>query len=188
MNGYTWRKNEHVSVTKRDKTRRTILDRFSCDNPLIGWERGAICSNQSNRSKVKRNAVTKFANRPLPSSKKPHCQNEARCTTFLVKMSFICMRMKNDFHIKGWAPTLVLKQRPGRTRKWSIDNAFCYRHQSFPTDWLAPWHYLKFSFPPAIRVFSFDQDQLSRWEWELICCHCVVRRRHGSNFWKERKP
>ena len=25
-------------------------------------------------------------NRPLPSSKKPHFQNEARCTTFLVKM------------------------------------------------------------------------------------------------------
>ena len=32
-------------------------------------------------------------------------------------MSFICMRIKNDFHIKGWAPTLVLKERPGRTRK-----------------------------------------------------------------------
>ena len=33
-------------------------------------------------------------NRPLPSSKNPHFQNEARCTTFLVKMSFISMRMK----------------------------------------------------------------------------------------------
>ena len=59
-------------------------------------------------------------NRPLPSSKNPRFQNEARCTTFLVKMSFICMRMKNDFHIKGRAPTLVLKQRPGGTRKWPI--------------------------------------------------------------------
>ena len=59
-------------------------------------------------------------NRPLPSSKNPHFQNKARSTTFLVKMSFICMRMKNDFHIKGWAPTLVLKQRPGGTRKWPI--------------------------------------------------------------------
>ena len=59
-------------------------------------------------------------NRPLPSSKNPHFQNEARCKTFLVKMSFICMRMKNDFHIKGRAPTLVLKQRPGGTRKWPI--------------------------------------------------------------------
>ena len=51
-------------------------------------------------------------NGPHPSSKNPHFQNEARCTTFLVKISFICMRMKNDFHIKDWAPTLALKQRP----------------------------------------------------------------------------
>ena len=57
--------------------------------------------------------TTSDYNRPLPSSKNPHFQNEARCTTFLVKMSFICMRMKNDFHIKGRAPTLVLKQRSG---------------------------------------------------------------------------
>ena len=61
-----------------------------------------------------------YSNRPLPSSKNPHFQNEARCTTFLVKMSFICMRMKNDFHIKGWAPALVLKQRPGGTQKWPV--------------------------------------------------------------------
>ena len=40
-----------------------------------------------------------MASRPLPSSINPHFQNEARCTTFRVKMSFICMRMKNDFHI-----------------------------------------------------------------------------------------
>ena len=35
-------------------------------------------------------------------------------------MSFICMGMKNYFHIKGWAVNLVLIQRHGRTRKWSI--------------------------------------------------------------------
>ena len=40
-------------------------------------------------------------------------------------MSFICVRMKNDFHIKGWAPTLVLKQRPGGTRKWPIGFGLC---------------------------------------------------------------
>ena len=50
----------------------------------------------------------------------PHLQNEAKCTTFLVKMSLICMRMKNHFHIKGWALNLVLIQRPGGTRKWPI--------------------------------------------------------------------
>ena len=59
-------------------------------------------------------------NRWLPDSKNTHFQNEAKCTTFLVKMSFICMRLKDDFHIKGWALNLVLKQRPGGTRKWPI--------------------------------------------------------------------
>ena len=40
-------------------------------------------------------------NRPFPSSPEPLYQNEVRCSTFLVEMSFICMRMKNHFHIKG---------------------------------------------------------------------------------------
>ena len=37
----------------------------------------------------------------LLSSRNPHFQSEAKCTTFLVKMSLICMRMKNHLHIKG---------------------------------------------------------------------------------------
>ena len=49
--------------------------------------------------------------------KNPHFQNEARCPTFLV---FICMRIKNHFHIKGEVFNLVLIQRPGGTRKWPI--------------------------------------------------------------------
>ena len=60
--------------------------------------------------------------------KNHHFQNEAKCTTFLAKMSFICMRMKNDFHIKGWALNLVLKQRPGGTRKWPIAVPLRYLH------------------------------------------------------------
>jgi len=40
----------------------------------------------------------KLVNRPLPSSKNPHFQNEARCTTFLVKMSFICMTITNHLY------------------------------------------------------------------------------------------
>ena len=71
-------------------------------------------SFSDNRSKKRE------TNRPLPSSINLHFQNEAKCTTFLVKMSFICMRIKNHFHIKGWAPNLVLIQRPGGTRKWPI--------------------------------------------------------------------
>ena len=42
-----------------------------------------------------------MSNGPLLSSENPHFQNEAKCTSFLVKMSFIYMRMKNYFHING---------------------------------------------------------------------------------------
>ena len=50
-------------------------------------------------------------------------------TTFLVKMIFICKRMKTHSHIKGWALNLVLIQRPGVTRKWS--SAWWVKHQSW---------------------------------------------------------
>ena len=42
-------------------------------------------------------------NRPLLSDvpKNFTFKKEAKCTTFLVDMSFICMRMKNHFHIIG---------------------------------------------------------------------------------------
>ena len=53
------------------------------------------------------------------SSKNPHFQNEAKCTTFLVKISFICMRI-NHFHINAFALSLALKQRLRGTRKRPI--------------------------------------------------------------------
>ena len=60
-------------------------------------------------------------NRPLLRSKNPHFQIEAKCITFLVTMSFICMRMKNHFYIKGWALNIVLIElRHTGTRKWPI--------------------------------------------------------------------
>ena len=59
-----------------------------------------------------------FRNRHLPGSKTPHCQNKAKCTTRLGKMSFIYMRLKIYSHIKGWTLSLVLIQSPGGTRKW----------------------------------------------------------------------
>ena len=54
----------------------------------------------------------------LPSSKNPHFQNKIKFKTFLVKISLICMRMKNHFRIKGIALNLVLIQRPWETLKW----------------------------------------------------------------------
>ena len=56
----------------------------------------------------------------FPSSKKSHFQNEAKCETFVVKMSFISMTIKNHFHINGFALNLALKVRLFGTRKWPI--------------------------------------------------------------------
>ena len=41
--------------------------------------------------------------RPFPYSKNSHSQNEAKSKTFLVKTSFICMRIKSHFVITGCA-------------------------------------------------------------------------------------
>ena len=59
-------------------------------------------------------------NTPFPSSKKSHFQNEARCETFVVKMSFICIIIKTHFHVNGFALSLALKVRFFGTRKWPI--------------------------------------------------------------------
>ena len=64
--------------------------------------------------------ILKHYNRPFPSSKKSHFQNEAKCETFVVKMSFICIIIKNHFHINGFALSLALKVRFFGTRKWPI--------------------------------------------------------------------
>ena len=113
---------------------------------LFAWERKIMSISKAEPLTVKGSEArgnSEMTNRPLPNSKNPHFQNEPRCTTFLAKMSFICMRMKNDFHIKGWAPTLVLKQRPRGIRKWSIGLQSTINHFARDTGLvlcrIAPW-------------------------------------------------
>ena len=71
--------------------------------------------------------ISGVVNRPFPSSKKSHFQNEAKCETFVVKMSFICIIIENHFHINGFALSLILKVRFFGTRKWPIDPFFDMR-------------------------------------------------------------
>ena len=47
-------------------------------------------------------------NRPFPSSKMFHFQNEAKCETFVVEMSFNYDANKIHFHNKGFALSLIL--------------------------------------------------------------------------------
>ena len=116
--------HDRTSIHKTEA--KTLLVAFPRVRNLIG--------RRSNWGELNRPFI-KQKNRPLPSTKNPYFQNEARCTTFFVKMSFICMRMKKDFHIKGWTPTLVLKQRPGGTRKWPIPgNLYLFLRNSLPNE------------------------------------------------------
>ena len=48
--------------------------------------------------------------RPFPSSTNRHFQNEAKCKHFVVKMSFICVRIKTNFHINSFALYLAWKK------------------------------------------------------------------------------
>ena len=65
-------------------------------------------------SKFSTPSPTNHYNRPFPSSKNSHFQNEAKCKTFLVtKISF--SGEKNHF-----ALSLALKQRLRTTLKWPI--------------------------------------------------------------------
>ena len=41
-------------------------------------------------------------NTPFPNSKNHHFQNEAKCKSFVMVMSFISLRIKNPFHINGF--------------------------------------------------------------------------------------
>ena len=47
-------------------------------------------------------------------------QNEVRCSAFDIEISFHCHVNKTHFHKKGCAPSLILKVRVFRTRKWPI--------------------------------------------------------------------
>ena len=82
-------------------------------------------------------------------------------------MSFICMSMKNDFHIKGWAPTLVLKQRPGGTRKWPID-CECSLSYTTSSSYNHFFEFLRWSLTRAPTVFhSGRQARSSLFEYAV---------------------
>ena len=59
-------------------------------------------------------------NRPIPSSKTSLVKTRLSTKTFLVKMNFNCMRIKNYFYINSFALSLALRQRLGANRKWPI--------------------------------------------------------------------
>ena len=50
----------------------------------------------------------------FPSSKKPHFQNEAKCKTIFMTMSFTYLKIKNCFHSNGFAVDFSLNRGLGK--------------------------------------------------------------------------
>ena len=95
-------------------------------------------------------------NRPFLSSKIDHFQNEAKCKTNVVKMSFIYIRIKNHFHINGFALSLPLKQRLEATGECPI---VLYKRVSIASV-LITTLMINMPEPPNLRIHLF-------WRWSL---------------------
>ena len=77
--------------------------------------------------------------RPFPSSRNSHSDNETKCKIFLVKMGYICVRIKNHFRTNGFALSLALKQTLQATWKWPISH-FEVDRETGSVFWrIAPW-------------------------------------------------
>ena len=63
-----------------------------------------------------------YFSRPFPSSKNYHFQNEARCENFLVKMSYICMKIKNSIYINSY----VRLSPRFESEAWSNSEIVCW--------------------------------------------------------------
>ena len=78
------------------------------------------CLEGKSKNIVQVHLAFKHSNTPFQNSNNPHFQNKAKSKAFLVKMSFIFMGIKTNFHINIVAVSLALKQRLEATRKWAI--------------------------------------------------------------------
>jgi len=94
------------------------------------------------------------------TKKSDHLQMKLQRQHFLLSclktlsVGFICMWMKTNFHMKGWAPRLALKTRPKVIRKWSINK------------WIATG--LDVLNQSSIANPEFSSSQLLPVQWELI--------------------
>ena len=121
-----------------------------------------------------------FENRPFPSSKNSHFQNEARYKTFSVKKSFICMRIKIGFlsmtpHLASlwnrglWqiGNGLLKRKKPRHHVTWEKEcvstsfNCGChlFGHNAIHCVFICPCHFY---------VYWFAYQSLSKTKWSIV--------------------
>ena len=64
--------------------------------------------------------VADLYNKPFPNSFQPPFQSEARCEVFVMKISFIHIEIRTNYHNKNFALRLALKDRLMGARKWPL--------------------------------------------------------------------
>ena len=101
---------------------------------------------------------------------------KCKCKTYLVKMSFICTRIKYHFHISDLALTFPLKQWFGATQKWPI---YCRVCSVLKSPWILgevlekslnfifPWKVLKFLCTSPWNVLKFSPN-LTVVAWKVL--------------------
>ena len=90
---------------------------------------------------------------------------------FLLKIRFICMRIKHDLHINGFTLSLAWKQRLGATRKWPIVLKAILRLRSFPGSYLLV---------PTEQERPWEQGCHKTWTWCPVDCTMGLSVFHGE--------
>ena len=117
--------------------------------------------------------------RPFPSSKNSHFQNEAKRKTSLVKKGIICMRIKDNFHIK-LARKRLFQYLPSLSINWKIWKNYHHSYQGYndiavdiATKWrrylfyLQPYFSTRETLRPKIVHASVFLQQPPRCSWSL---------------------
>jgi len=115
---YWKRRRLQLLLMLKEMTKRTNRRRFSRARVL--WIRPGRCGEWWDNFVLEGSLQTNEERIGHFRVPKPSLSKRGEVQTFHVKMSFICMRNKNYFHIKEFALSLVLKKRLKAPRKWLI--------------------------------------------------------------------
>ena len=107
-----------------------------------------------------------FLNCPFLTSRNPHFGNEGKCKNFLVKMSFICMKIKKSILLlmaSHLANCFALKQRLRVTRNGLMEHVankfqFLSRNQRTPLTGI-----ILASIYPNFNVLDHQNGEIDRW-------------------------
>lgn len=124
-----------------------------------------------------------WRNMPFLSSKNPHFQSEVKCKTFLVILSFICMRKKNGFISMSSLITLLWNRGFGQLGYGLLISPFLSRVAHCTECRMSSSNLAKVFGPTIVGNSSTDIEpmqmlQEAKWQpkvmWEFLSLACVA--------------